>query len=352
VYLRHNYQGFTGDRRFIRDDQAQKSFSKLRSAIGGVYKWRIATCKAGSPRRQQMIKEADFAYRQAFAMCPYNPEVLFHYVNLLVSPEVQRFEDALLLAQTSRKLDPYNSTLIDLVNRLQDWRSQRTSLDPGKMEQAIRQNPGDWQAVLNLASEYFQLGQTDSAVATLDRVLSGSNVPVALLRALLPVYSTLSNTTKLEQTVNLLAQRFQANSNDWEAGVVLAEGYGDLHNSNLQLQALDKVLATESPDANALLQTAQQLATLGDYKRLEITLEKLSRALPDSPEPLYDLAALQSLMGKQAESLKALRQALKMSAERKARDARARDLLAEVRKDPRFNGLRASPEFQALTAGK
>ena len=108
------------------------------------------------------------------------------------------------------------------------------------------------------------------------------------------------------------------------------------------------MLANPAPDANALLQTAQQLATLGDYGRLEITLEKLVRVLPDSPEPLYDLAALRSLLGKSPEALQALRQALKMSAERKARDPRARDLHAEVRTDPRFNALRASPEFKAL----
>jgi tetratricopeptide (TPR) repeat protein len=112
------------------------------------------------------------------------------------------------------------------------------------------------------------------------------------------------------------------------------------------------VLAAPAPDADALLQTAQQLAILGDYARIEVTLEKLVRALPDSPEPLYDLAALRSLLGKHKESLQALRQALKMSAERKTRDPRARDLLAELQADPRFNALRPLPEFKALSSGK
>ena len=42
VYLRRNFNGFKGDRKFVRDDQAQKAFSKLRSSIGGVYNWRSA----------------------------------------------------------------------------------------------------------------------------------------------------------------------------------------------------------------------------------------------------------------------------------------------------------------------
>ena len=42
IYLRHDFSGFKGDRKFVRDDQAQKAFSKLRSSIGGVYAWRLS----------------------------------------------------------------------------------------------------------------------------------------------------------------------------------------------------------------------------------------------------------------------------------------------------------------------
>src|SRR5581483_3484005 len=44
VYLERDFSGFKGDRRFIRDDQAQKAFSKLRSSIAGsIYDWRYQT---------------------------------------------------------------------------------------------------------------------------------------------------------------------------------------------------------------------------------------------------------------------------------------------------------------------
>ena len=33
--LRRDFTGFKGDRKFVRDDQAQKAFSKLRSSIAG-----------------------------------------------------------------------------------------------------------------------------------------------------------------------------------------------------------------------------------------------------------------------------------------------------------------------------
>ena len=36
VYLRRDFSGFKGDRKFVRDDQGQKAFSKLRSSIAGI----------------------------------------------------------------------------------------------------------------------------------------------------------------------------------------------------------------------------------------------------------------------------------------------------------------------------
>ena len=87
VYLRRDFSGFKGDRAFVRDDQAQKSFSKLRSAIAGMYAWRISPdCPPefrpkSDAEHQRLLRETDFAFRQAFAFCPYNPEAAFRYVN-------------------------------------------------------------------------------------------------------------------------------------------------------------------------------------------------------------------------------------------------------------------------------
>jgi tetratricopeptide (TPR) repeat protein len=352
VYLRRNFKGFTGDRKFIRDDQAQKSFSKLRSSAAGLYAWRVGASKPGTPEHERVLKEADFAFRQAFALCPYSPDALFRYVSLLVSPEVHRFDDALVLAKTSQKLDPFNTSILDLVNHLQEWKAQRTALNPAKMEQELARDPGNYQAALNLAGEYFQLGQTNAALQALDRILNNSNAPAAVLRSLLPVYTTLSNAPKLQQTVDRLASQFRNNPGDFQAGVALAEGYRDLHQQQLALQTLDTIRNSAQPDPNTILQVAQQFAALGDYPRLEATLQKLVELVPQSAESWYDLAALKSILGKSAESLQALRQALTLGAERRLHDPQARDLLAEVQQDPRFVAIRSLPEFKALVGGK
>ena len=108
VQLRHDLIGFDGDARFVQNDPPQRMFSKLRSAIGGVYAWRVMNGK-GSAGTEQMRQEADFAFRQAWALCPRSPEAVFRYINLLVVE--RRLDDAILIAGTAGKLDTENPQL-------------------------------------------------------------------------------------------------------------------------------------------------------------------------------------------------------------------------------------------------
>jgi hypothetical protein len=101
VFVRHDFSGFTGDPRFVQNAYSHKMFSKERSSIGGLYAWR-ALHTTDKSERKRMNDEADFAFRQAWALCPYSPEAVFRYVNLLMSES--RFSDALLVAGTAAKM--------------------------------------------------------------------------------------------------------------------------------------------------------------------------------------------------------------------------------------------------------
>ena len=118
VSLRHDLDGFTGDTRFVQNDYAKRLFSKLRSSIGGVYAWRASQPGTAAADKVRMTREADFAFREAFALCPYSPEAVNRYVNLLVSGD--RRDDALLIATTASKVDPKNSELRVLVKNLKE----------------------------------------------------------------------------------------------------------------------------------------------------------------------------------------------------------------------------------------
>lgn len=286
TYYRRDYSGFQGDPKFVRDNDAQKAFSKLRSSIAGVYAWRLANSK--TPEEQQrMIKEAEFAFKQAFAYCPYSPEALFRYVNILI--QLNRIDDALLLARTSLLLDPNNGQIDGLIKELSRIRSSAPAAfrppplqgaqasEIPALEQALRTNPDDVATASQLGVLYLQAGQRDKAVAMADTVLTN-------VRA----------------------------------------------------------------DANAVTMAANLYLQLNNVPKVEEALRRLVQLNPDNPEAWFDLAAIQAIINKTADALKSLDKSLQLSNRRRATDANASDLRQVALSDPRFSALRAVPDFQKV----
>ena len=87
---------------------------------------------------------------------------------------------------------------------------------------------------------------------------------------------------------------------------------------------------------------------MGNLTKLEEVLQKIVAIVPDQPEPWYDIAALNVVLGKPDQGLQNLRKSLDLSAQRIKGNPTARDLLVEVRKDPRFDSVRNRPEFQKI----
>ncbi len=357
TYLRHDLNGFTGDRRFLHDDDAQKSFSKLRSSIGGIYAWRLGPLSPPEYRPkndaeyQRLLKETDFAFRQAFAFCPYSPEAVFRYAQLLL--QLRRFDDAFLVAETCLKLDPYNGQVRGLLESIRSYKRQSGELDQAQgtlhqMEEAVRKNPADFQAAFNLASAYLSMQQTDRAVQTLDGVLNSPRADAAVFRSLIQAYSTFDYRPGLQRALEKLEALVRADPENLPATVGLAEAYRQMQKPDAALALLDKALDNPKLDANAALNLAQAYAALGNVPKLETALEKLTKLMPGSPEAWYDLAALKASIGKTTEGLSDLRQALNLSAQRLQRDPKAHDLLASARKEERFGALRQSPQFKQL----
>src|SRR6185437_1972466 len=289
VYMHHDYTGFKGDLKFIRDDDAQKAFSKLRSSIGGVYSWRVGLPPQGgtiTPEFQQYVaqgtnraaveREADFAFKQAFAFCPYSPEAVYRYVQLLVN--MRRVGDALLIAQTAQKLDPDNPQFAGLIDNLKsvgarsEAISQQTAeleKDIATLEADIKTHPTDLTKQFQLAEKLFQSGQSDRGFTTLDAILNNPNA--------------------------------------------------DLQN---------------------VMEVASAYQQLNQPAKLEAALEKLTRLAPESREAWYDLAASQASLGQNTQALESLKKTLEYNDQRLAQNPKTNDLRMNLATDPRFARLR------------
>ncbi|MEY4918302.1 MAG: hypothetical protein RL616_2215 [Verrucomicrobiota bacterium] len=99
--------GFAGDVSYIHSASTQAMFVRARCSIAGVYAWRArkATDEAEGKR---MARAADFALRQAWALCPSSPEAFYGYINFLLSQD--RPDDALLVAETFSRLPQVEGT--------------------------------------------------------------------------------------------------------------------------------------------------------------------------------------------------------------------------------------------------
>jgi tetratricopeptide (TPR) repeat protein len=334
---RRNFKNFTGDIRFARDDDAQKAFSKLRSAIGGVYAWRLnqdcppAYRPKSDENRIRIAKEADFAFKQSFAFCPYSPEAVFRYTNLLLA--MQRLDDALAIAQTFQRLDPYNPSAKGLVDQLtgykqQSTQAQQTAGQIAGLEALHRSNPTNFDVALKLVQEYARIGQPARASEVLDRFMFNPQTDVNTFFMLADLYGQLQMPEKRQ--------------------LALAQMVG----------IADRIAAHPQADANALINAARIYSSAADGTKAENLMKllnimtRLSVLQPGSPETWYDLAAIQATLANSTNALDSLKRAIQLSDQRLGAQPQAKNLREEANKDGRFTNLRVMADFQQLLPQK
>jgi tetratricopeptide (TPR) repeat protein len=200
VYLRHDYHALSGDRKFARDEDAQKAFSKLRSSIAcSIYQWRSRPQNSRSAtERTRVTKEAEFAFKQAFACCPYSPEAVFHFMDLLLSRPTPRVDDAILILQTCHKLDPHNDQVTSWIDTLKRAKlPEQTRAALAQMQQALAQ------------------GQTNAAVEIIDHLLNIADSDSQTLMTVADSYLHLHEVGKSQQVLLRLTQILPEASFSW-----------------------------------------------------------------------------------------------------------------------------------------
>ena len=214
---------------------------------------------------------------------------MFRYVQLLL--QSGRFEDALLIAQTCLKLDPYNGSVRDLIKNVSSYVAQsgqaehaRSSLQ--QVEDRLRKNPGDIQAAFEVASAYMQMQQTNQAMQVLEGVLNYPQANAMALRGLLQAFGSFGSTTDVEKTVGRLEAMSKANPADSDAALGLAEGYRQLGKNDAAMQVLDQLMNQPKVDGNAPLGVASVYAEIGNIGKLETALAEIGEADAGKPRSL------------------------------------------------------------------
>jgi tetratricopeptide (TPR) repeat protein len=303
VYLRRDYTGFTGSREFVRDDNAQKAFSKLRAAIGGVYYWRLQNIK-NPIENQRMLKEAEFAFKQCFAYCPYSPEAVFKYVSLLVN--LGKIQDAAEVVKTCLKFDPENPGMVAL-------------------NENIRQIQGSGQ--------------------------QGQPQPTAALPMNTGAPSTAGLVTAAtdEAAMMLLEDQYRKDPGNLNVAFQLASHYFRLKRTNDGYRVLEDLIQRSNTTPQAVLSVARAYSDLGDVMRLEKAFLRATQVLSNSPETWYDLSRVQLAMRKTNDSLVALKRAIDVSKAGLATNPSTFDVAKDARTNNNFAAVREHPEFKEAT---
>ena len=126
VYVRHDQSGFKGNPAFLRNQYSQKTYAKLRNSIASsIYQWRAGGAegaKEGATARARMSKEAEFGLKQAFALCPYEPEPVYQL--LVLYSDQRRSDETRMILNTALHADPTNTYFAGWLKSFNDNQKQ------------------------------------------------------------------------------------------------------------------------------------------------------------------------------------------------------------------------------------
>ena len=153
------------DPMFRRDFAAQKSFSKLRAAIAGLY--------AKQGRRADSAQ----AFREACLLYPASPEATFRYAQEILLPE-QKWDVVLELMDYTDRIDPNNRRTENLrryVTSVRALLAQVAALEPKRISNTLTPPES-----VMLANCYFQLGRVLEAARLIRPLADKENDPQEL----------------------------------------------------------------------------------------------------------------------------------------------------------------------------
>ena len=188
------------DPMYRRDFAGQKSFSKLRAAIAGLY------------QKQGRYREGAQAFREAVLLYPASPEATFRYAQECLLP-FRKWDIVLELMDYTDKIDPNNKRTASLRNYVTRVRTLTAEVE--RLEAKRRAKTfGDADA-LSLGGCYYELGRVGEAAA-LVRGLVDKASDAQTLQLLVRIFLDARQDADAERALNrYLALNPKGDANAW-----------------------------------------------------------------------------------------------------------------------------------------
>lgn len=244
---------------FRRDLPAQKSFSKLRSAIAGLYAAR------------GMRVEAEKAFQEARVLYPVSPEANFRLVQEVMLSQARYAESIDILDEYNRR-DPNNDRgfgFVDFIKRVRDTEAKVRELT-AKAQVSKTLLPDD---AYQLALAYRDLGQNDSAAVYLEQLANIPNLPVDKLFEIGTLLSSLKKTEAAAKVMDNVMAHLPPNV---PANKLLdiVRIFGEAGKSDKMGPPLTRYLQLQPNDWQAWLDMATLCAMRHQQQQMQYALQK------------------------------------------------------------------------------
>lgn len=256
------YNELMNDPKFIRDDVARKTYSKLRTAIAGLYVHR------------EMWEEAEYAFRQAVDLGPDSPEANFRLAQLYM--RLDRFDESIAIMEAYQKRDEQNDKIKGAIKGIRDFRD--ASLQLKDMAARHAANPDDMMLAYELMTGYAQMQQFDEMDKVADVILGRAGLQADDFWGVIQIYARLQRQTKVPELVARYTVKHPTDARGWRE---LARWRLHGRDSQGAVAAMKQYLALASHDAMGWYQLGLILAA-----RLECeeSLNALAQAVSVNPQ--------------------------------------------------------------------
>ena len=283
------------DENFTTDAVARKTFSKLRSAIAGLYESR------------GMWNEAEKSYLEAVSLCPVSPEAAFRLASMYMGRG--KMEEARKVMVDYGKLDPHNPRPMEMIRQI-DLRLQMMKRKT-TLEKELSSGGSTIQSVVELAQIYRAIGNTQGYLQLAKTIVDNPNVPIEAQMLVLKWHQDDKRVDELDKAAKKVLARTDSNAPPAIRPKIYKEIAG-------------------------MYASVNKLSEAGDSMRKYLALVPLDFVA------WHELGVMYAYSNRNEEANQAFLQAIKIAGDR------ARE---EYRKDSRMDPFRNLPVFKHLSDG-